>query len=104
MFTPRSRCDFIGEIRDRDTMKTALMAAETGHLVFSTLHTADTQETMQRILSFFPAEEHLQIRLMLAANLKAVVCQRLLQRGDKSGFISPPSKFLFKMNVRKNIF
>lgn len=89
---------FIGEIRDRDTMKTALMAAETGHLVFSTLHTADTQETMQRILSFFPAEEHLQIRLMLAANLKAVVCQRLLQRGDKSGFV--PAVEIFIQNER----
>jgi twitching motility protein PilT len=68
----------IGEMRDKETLLAGLMAAETGHLVFVTLHTADTQQSVARILEFFPFEEHGFIRACLANGLKAVMAQRLL--------------------------
>lgn len=70
---------FIGELRDKDTVETALMAAETGHLVLSTIHSATVAQTFSRILDFFPAERHEQIRTLLQYNLKAVISQRLLR-------------------------
>ncbi len=74
----------IGEIRDEETVRTALQAADTGHLVFSTLHTTDAPETVNRVISFFPPHHHQQIRSLLAANLEAVISQRLLPiSGDK---------------------
>src|SRR3979490_688427 len=72
----------VGEMRDLETTSTALLAAETGHLVFSTLHTLDATETIQRIIAVFPPPEQKQIRLQLAATLKAVVSQRLVRRAD----------------------
>jgi twitching motility protein PilT len=75
----------LGEIRDLDTMAIALTAADTGHLVLSTLHTLNAVETLSRIISFFPPHQHQQIRLLLAGSLKAIVCQRLLTRGDLPG-------------------
>ncbi len=75
----------VGEIRDRETMETVLMAADTGHLVFSTLHTTDAAMTMQRVLSFFPPHQQEEIRHQLASNLQAVVSQRLVQKGGGSG-------------------
>lgn len=75
----------LGEMRDRETIETALQAAETGHLVLSTLHTLDARETVNRILSVFERHEHQQVRLMLSAVLRAVVSQRLLSRKDGSG-------------------
>jgi twitching motility protein PilT len=75
----------VGEIRDRETMETVLMAADTGHLVFSTLHTTDAAMTMQRVLSFFPPHQQEAVRHQLAANLQAVVSQRLVQRRGGSG-------------------
>jgi twitching motility protein PilT len=75
----------VGEIRDRETMETVLMAADTGHLVFSTLHTTDAAMTMQRVLSFFPPHQQEAIRHQLAANLQAVVSQRLVQKRGGSG-------------------
>jgi twitching motility protein PilT len=75
----------LGEIRDLDTMSIALTAADTGHLVLSTLHTLNAVETLSRIISFFPPHQHQQIRLLLAGALKAIVCQRLLTRGDMPG-------------------
>ncbi len=75
----------IGEIRDIDTMSIALTAADTGHLVLTTLHTLNTVETVSRIISFYPPHQHQQIRLLLAGTLKAVVCQRLLARCDMPG-------------------
>jgi len=75
----------IGEIRDIDTMSIALTAADTGHLVLTTLHTMNTVETISRIISFYPPHQHQQIRLLLAGTLKAVVCQRLLTRCDMPG-------------------
>ncbi len=68
----------IGEMRDRETMLAGLMAAETGHLVFVTLHTADTMQSFSRILEFFPSNEHSFIRSSMASGLQAVMAQRLL--------------------------
>jgi twitching motility protein PilT len=68
----------IGEMRDEETVRTALSAAETGHLVLSTLHTADAAETVNRIIDFFPPYQHGQVRSMLAATLGGVISQRLV--------------------------
>jgi twitching motility protein PilT len=75
----------VGEMRDLDTISTALHAAETGHLVLSTLHTLDAVETINRIISVFPPPEQKQIRLQLAATLRAVISQRLVRRADDAG-------------------
>ncbi len=75
----------VGEMRDLETIATALLAAETGHLVLSTLHTLDATETIQRIIAVFPPPEQKQIRLQLAATLKAVVSQRLVRRVRRQG-------------------
>ena len=75
----------VGEMRDLDTISTALHAAETGHLVFSTLHTLDAVETINRIISVFPPPEQKQIRLQLTATLRAVISQRLVRRADNAG-------------------
>jgi len=77
----------IGEVRDLETMSIALTAADTGHLVLTTLHTLNTMETISRIISFFPPHQHQQIRLLLAGTLKAIVCQRLLTRHDMPGLV-----------------
>src|SRR5437016_5394111 len=75
----------VGEMRDLETIGTALHAAETGHLVFSTLHTLDAVETVNRIISVFPPPEQKQIRMQLAATLRAVISQRLVKRADGAG-------------------
>jgi twitching motility protein PilT len=75
----------VGEMRDRETVKAALAAAETGHFVLSTLHTTDAQETVNRIIDFFPPHEHKQVRLSLAGVLRGVICQRLVPRADGEG-------------------
>jgi twitching motility protein PilT len=75
----------IGEVRDLETMSIALTAADTGHLVMTTLHTLNVVETITRIISFFPPHQHQQIRLLLAGTLKAVLCQRLIPRSDMPG-------------------
>jgi twitching motility protein PilT len=72
----------IGELRDTETAHTALQAAESGHLVFSTLHTLDAAETLGRLIEFFPPEKQQQIRSILAGTLKGIMCQRLLPRAD----------------------
>ncbi len=76
---------FIGEMRDRETIETALVAAETGHLVLSTLHTIDAVESINRILSAFEANQQNQIRLQLGSVLRAVISQRLAQKKDGTG-------------------
>ncbi|MEI7656277.1 MAG: PilT/PilU family type 4a pilus ATPase, partial [Actinomycetes bacterium] len=76
---------FVGEMRDIETVTAALTAAETGHLVLSTLHTTDATETVNRIIDFFPPHEQAQIRLSLAASLRGIVCQRLVPRADGEG-------------------
>ena len=75
----------VGEMRDFETFETGLLAAETGHLVFSTLHTLDATETINRIIAVFPPHQQKQIRLQLASVLKAVISQRLLPRTDGQG-------------------
>jgi len=75
----------VGEMRDLETIQTALLAAETGHLVLSTLHTLDATETVQRIIAVFPPPEQKQIRLQLAATLRAILSQRLVRRSDNAG-------------------
>ena len=77
----------LGEIRDRPSMETVLKAADTGHLVLSTLHTTDAAQTIGRIISFFPPHQHQEIRGMLANALKAVVSMRLIPRADGQGRI-----------------
>jgi twitching motility protein PilT len=72
----------IGELRDTETAHTALQAAESGHLVFSTLHTLDAAETLGRMIEFFPPDKQQQIRSILAGTLKGVISQRLLPRAD----------------------
>ena len=75
----------LGEMRDHATIETALMAAETGHLVLSTLHTLDATETINRVIGVFPAHQQPQIRLQLATVLKAIVAQRLIPKADGQG-------------------
>ena len=75
----------VGEMRDFDTIQTALLAAETGHLVLSTLHTIDATESVNRIIAVFPPHQQKQIRLQLASVLRAVVSQRLMPRTDAKG-------------------
>ncbi|MGZ4203046.1 MAG: type IV pilus twitching motility protein PilT [Thermoleophilaceae bacterium] len=77
----------IGEMRDEETVQTAMSAAETGHLVFSTLHTLDAAETINRIVDLFPRHEEKQARAMLAGTLKGIVSQRLVRTSDGRGRI-----------------
>src|SRR6476620_10036538 len=78
----------VGEMRDLETIETALTAAETGHLVMSTLHTLDATETINRIISVFPPYQQKQVRLQLASVIKAVVSQRLVPRADGKGRVA----------------
>src|SRR5204862_4623094 len=75
----------VGEMRDFETIETGLLAAETGHLVFSTLHTLDATETINRIIAVFPPHQQKQVRLQIASVLKAVISQRLIPRADGNG-------------------
>ena len=75
----------VGEMRDFETIETGLLAAETGHLVLSTLHTLDATETINRIIAVFPPHQQKQVRLQLASVLKAVISQRLIPRQDGRG-------------------
>lgn len=75
----------VGEMRDFETIQTALVAAETGHLVLSTLHTVDATETVNRIIAVFPPYQHKQIRMQLASILKAIISMRLVPRADGKG-------------------
>jgi len=75
----------VGEMRDYETIETALLAAETGHLVMSTLHTLDATETVNRIISVFPPHQQKQIRIQLAAVLRSIISMRLLPRADGLG-------------------
>ena len=79
----------IGEMRDEETVRTALSAAETGHLVLSTVHTLDASESVNRIIDFFPLHEQSQARAMLAGTLKAVVSQRLVPTAGSQPAASP---------------
>jgi len=78
----------VGEMRDFETIETAILAAETGHIVFSTLHTMDATETINRIIAVFPPHQQKQVRIQLAAVLRAVVSQRLMPRADGGGRVA----------------
>jgi twitching motility protein PilT len=75
----------VGEMRDPETAYAALTAAETGHLVLTTLHTINTTETIHRIVDFFPPHQHQQVRVSLAGSLKGTIAQRLVRRADGTG-------------------
>jgi twitching motility protein PilT len=78
----------VGEMRDQETVAAALSAAETGHLVLSTLHTIDAPETINRIVDFFPPYQQNQVRVALAGSIKGTVCQRLVQTVDGAGRVA----------------
>ncbi|MBI5105541.1 MAG: PilT/PilU family type 4a pilus ATPase [Solirubrobacterales bacterium] len=78
----------IGEMRDEETVQTALSAAETGHLVFSTVHTVDAAETVNRLIEFFPPHMHNQVRAMIAGTLKGAVSQRLVPAAEGKGRVA----------------
>src|SRR5213594_1822269 len=93
----------IGEIRDAETLDTALKAADTGHLVFSTLHTTDTTQTLNRIISFYPPYQHQEIRMLLATALSAVVSLRLVPRADGRGRVPAAEVLINTAAVADNI-
>ncbi|MCA9544641.1 MAG: Flp pilus assembly complex ATPase component TadA, partial [Myxococcales bacterium] len=87
--------------RDQETIETALSAAETGHLVLSTLHTVDAPDTISRIIGMFPPHQHNQIRLAVAANIKAVISQRLLKKSDGKGRVAAMEIMLATARIRE---
>ena len=91
----------IGEMRDLDTISTALTAAETGHLIFATLHTNDSAQTIDRIIDVFPAHQQNQVRLQLASVLLAVVSQRLVPKAD--GGRIPAVEIMVKNHAVENL-
>ena len=91
----------VGEMRDLETIETALTAAETGHLVMSTLHTLDATETINRIISAFPPYQQKQVRLQLGSVLRAVVSQRLVPRADGKGRVPAVEILLATGRVRE---
>jgi twitching motility protein PilT len=93
----------IGEIRNLETMSTALMAADTGHLVMSTLHTTDVVQTLQRVISFYPPHQHEEVRLSIASNLRAVVSQRLIPRCDGTGRVPAVEIMVSTPTIREYI-
>ena len=93
----------IGEIRDLDTLDTALKAADTGHLVFSTLHTTDATQTINRVLSFYPPHQQAEVRFSLASALQAIVSLRLVPRTDKPGRIPACEVLINTQTVRDQI-
>ncbi|WP_248353397.1 type IV pilus twitching motility protein PilT [Anaeromyxobacter oryzae] len=93
----------VGEMRDLETIETALTAAETGHLVMSTLHTLDATETINRIISAFPPYQQKQVRLQLSSVLRAVISQRLVPRADGKGRVPAIEVLLATGRVRELI-
>ncbi len=93
----------IGEIRDLETLDTALKAADTGHLVFSTLHTMDATQTVNRVLSFYPPHQQAEVRFSLASALQAVISLRLVPRSDKVGRVPACEVLINTAAVRENI-
>jgi len=94
----------IGEMRDAETVSAALDATETGHLVFSTLHTVNATQTVDRILSFFNSEQHVQVRQRLADNLSAVLSQRLVPRKTGTGMVPAVELMLSTPRVRELLY
>ena len=93
----------VGEIRDVETLDTALKAADTGHLVFSTLHTTDATQTISRILSFYPPHHQQEVRMLLATALQAVVSLRLVPKADGRGRVPAAEVLINTVTVADNI-
>lgn len=93
----------IGEIRDQETLEIALKAADTGHMVFSTLHTMDAAQTINRVLSFYPPNEQADIRFQLSTALQAVISLRLVPRADRPGRIPACEILVNTAAVQDNI-
>ncbi|MCB9858103.1 MAG: PilT/PilU family type 4a pilus ATPase [Phycisphaerales bacterium] len=93
----------IGEMRDLETISTALTAAETGHLVLATLHTSSAVQTVARIIDVFPPTQQSQVRTQLAASLRAIVCQRLLKDQLSDGLVPAVEVMLATTAIRRNI-
>lgn len=93
----------VGEMRDLETIETAILAAETGHLVMSTLHTLDAPETITRAISVFPEHQRDQVRLILASVLKGVISQRLIPRADAQGMVPAVEVLVSNARVREYI-
>ncbi len=93
----------VGEMRDLETTEIAMVAAETGHLVLSTLHTVDATETINRIISIFPPHQQIQVRLQLAGILKGVISQRLVPRADGKGMVPAVEIMVGTARVRELI-
>ncbi len=93
----------IGEIRDMETMDTALKAADTGHLVLTTIHTTDATQTISRVLSFYPPHQHAEIRMLLSTALAAVASLRLVPRADGSGRVPAVEVLINSAAVADNI-
>jgi twitching motility protein PilT len=93
----------VGEMRDLETVSAAITAAETGHLVFSTLHTVNAPQTIERIIDVYPADEQNQIRSMLANTLQAVISQTLFKRADQPGMVPAIEVMLCTPAVRNCI-
>jgi twitching motility protein PilT len=93
----------VGEMRDLETIETAILAAETGHLVMSTLHTLDAQETITRAISVFPEHQRDQARLILASVIRGVVSQRLIPRADGLGMVPAVEVLIASARVKEYI-
>ncbi|HTP04458.1 MAG TPA: type IV pilus twitching motility protein PilT [Nitrospirota bacterium] len=93
----------VGEMRDFETISTALTAAETGHLVLSTLHTLDAAETVNRIITVFPPYQQKQVRMQLASVIKGIISQRLVAKADGSGRVPAVEVMLGTLSVREAI-
>jgi twitching motility protein PilT len=91
----------VGEMRNRNSFDTALTAADTGHMVMSTLHTSNASQTIQRILDFYSEEERHQIRIALATNLRAIICQRLLPKASGKGVVPANEIMINTAIIRK---
>jgi twitching motility protein PilT len=93
----------VGEMRDLETIETAILAAETGHLVMSTLHTLDARETVTRVISAFPEHQRDQIRLILSSIIRGIISQRLVKRADGKGMVPAVEVLLSTALVRECI-
>jgi twitching motility protein PilT len=93
----------VGEIRDLETMEIAITAANTGHLLMSTLHTIDASQTVNRVISFFPTHQHQEIRLLLASCLQAIVSMRLIPRADGQGRVPAVEVMLCTPTIQEYI-
>ncbi len=93
----------VGEMRDLETISTALLAAETGHLVMSTLHTLDAKETINRIISIFPPYQQEMVRIQLASVLKAVISQRLVPTADGKGRVPAVEVMIVTERIKEMI-